>query len=71
MGKYVVRVKIKYGVRNIFDDSLNECVVYDDDKQRADQIIELLMIRQDHHELSILDHSEIQQILEYLCNYCI
>ena len=63
MGKNVVRVKIKYGVRNIFHVSFNACVVSDDDKQRADQMIELLMICRDYHAPSILDHSEIQQIL--------
>ena len=41
----------------------------DDDKQRTYEIIELLMIRQDHHELDILDQSEIQQIFEYPCNW--
>ena len=71
MGKNFVRVKIKYWVRYISDDSFNACVVPDDDKEWADQIIELLNICQYHHELNILDHSEIQQILEYLCNYWI
>ena len=55
-------------MRNIFDDFLNACVVSDDGKQRAGQITELLMICQDINELNILDHLEMQQILECLCN---
>ena len=42
MGKNVVRFKSS---STIFDDSPNACVDSDDDKQRADQIIEILMTR--------------------------
>ena len=42
------KVNIKYGVRNSFDDFLISSVISDDDKQRADQITELMMMIHNH-----------------------
>ena len=45
MGNNVVRGKMKYGVRHVFEDFLtNGCVVFDGDKEQVDKIIELLII---------------------------
>ena len=59
------------GVWNIFNDSSNEHVASDNEKQRTDQIIELLTIRGGHRELNIQDHSEVQKFFENVCDYWI
>ena len=57
----VVRVKIKYGVGNIFDDYINTWW------QTASWQNNWV----DHHELNILGNSEIKQFIDYLCNFLI
>ena len=69
LGKNVVHVIRTYGVHNIASDSITISNLEDHEKQRIDQIQELLQIREDHHSLQAFEISEINDMLTYLCTY--